>query len=66
MIRFCSYLTDIDQGTENATIEKHKRNIQILVRKLVWGMLSDREKHIQNILDNNLSDTEKVVLCDSL
>ena len=66
MIRFCSYLSGIDQRTENATTEKHNRNIQFLARKHFWSMQSDREKHIQNFSDHTLFDTGKFVLYNGL
>ena len=66
LIRFCRYLSEIDQRTENATNEKHNRNIQLLRKKRFGGMLSDKEKHILNLSDYSLSDTEKFVLSNGL
>ena len=45
LVRFCRYLSEINQRTENATKEKHDRNIQLLRRKRFGGILSDKEKH---------------------
>ena len=66
LIRFCRYLSEIDQRTENATNDKHNRNIQLLRKKRFGGMLSDKEKHILNLSDYSLSDTEKFVLSNGL
>ena len=66
LVRFCRYLSEIDQRTENATKEKHDRNIQLLRRKRFGGMLSDKEKHILNLSDYTLSDAEKFVLSNGL
>ena len=64
--RLCRYLSDIDQRIENATNEKHNRNIHLFCKKCFGGMLSDKEKHILNLLDYSLSDTEKFGLSNGL
>ena len=55
LFRFCRYLSEIDQRTENVTKEKHDRNIQLLRKRRSGGMLSDKEKHILNLSDYSLS-----------
>ena len=66
LFRFCRYLSEIDQRTENVTKEKHDRNIQLLGKRRFGGMLSDKEKHIVNLSDYSLSDTERFVLSNGL
>ena len=66
LFRFCLYLSEIDQRTENVTKETHDRNIQLLRRRRFCGMLSDKEQHILNLSDYSLSDTERFVLSDGL
>ena len=64
--RINRYLSEIDQRTENVTKEKHDRNIQLLRKRRFGGMLSDKEKHILNLSDYSLSDTERFVLSNGL
>ena len=66
LFRFCRNLSEIDQQTENVTKEKHDRNIQLLRRRRFGGVLSDKEKHILNLSDYSLSDTERFVLSNGL
>ena len=66
LFRFCRYLSEIDQRTENVTKEKHDRNIQLLRKRRFGGMLSDKEKHILNLSDYALSDTERFVSSNGL
>ena len=64
----CHFLImwEMDQRTENVTKEKHNRNIQLLRKKRFGGMLSGKEKHIVNLSDYSLSDTEKLVSSNGL
>ena len=66
LIRFCRYLSEIDQRIENATNEKHNRNIQHLLKKLFGGMSSNKEKNTLNFSEYLLSDTEKFFLSNCL
>ena len=61
-IRLCRYLAELDERTERKTKSKHDQLIMILRRKRFDTALSDRKKHIQNLSDYVLSDTEKFVL----
>ena len=45
LIRFCLYLSEIDQRTENAINKKRNRNIQLLRKKRFGGMFSDKVTH---------------------
>ena len=42
LVRFCRYLSEIDQRTDNAINKKHNRNIQLLRRKRFGDNLSDK------------------------
>ena len=66
LFRFCRFLSEIDQRTENVTKEKHDRNIQLLRKRSFGGMLSDKVKHILNLSDYSLSDTERFALSNGL
>ena len=61
-IRLCRYLAELDERTERKTKSKHDRLIMILRRKRFGIALSDGKKHIQNLSDYELSDTEEFVL----
>ena len=61
-IRLCRYLAELDERTERKTKSKHDRLIMILRRKRFGTALSDGKKHIQNLSDYVLSDTEEFVL----
>ena len=61
-IRLCKYLAELDERTERKTKSKHDRLIMILRRKRFGTALSDGKKHIQNLSDYVLSDTEEFVL----
>ena len=62
MVRFSCYLSEIDQRTEKHTMQKHHRNVGLLVRKRFGHLLSNPKKHILNLSDYSLSDTEEFVL----
>ena len=62
MVRFSRYLSEIDQRTEKHTMQKHHRNVGLLVRKRFGHLLSNPKKHILNLSDYSLSDTEEFVL----
>ena len=62
MVRFSRYLSEIDQRTEKQTMQKHHRNVGLLVRKRFGHLLSNPKKHILNLSDYSLSDTEEFVL----
>ena len=47
-------------------METLNRNIQLLRKKRFGGMLSDKEKHILNLSDYSLSDTENFFLSNGL
>ncbi len=43
-------------------LQKHHRNVGLLVRKRFGHLLSDPKKHIINLSDYSLSDTEEFVV----
>ena len=61
-IRLCRYLAELDERNERKTKSKHDRLIMIHRRKRFGTVLSDGKKHIQNLSDYVLSDTEEFVL----
>ena len=67
LFRFCRYLSEIDQRTEN--IAKEKRDgiiLSPLRRRRFGGILNDKEIYIMSLSDYSLSDTEKFVLSNGL
>ena len=64
--RLCRYFSEIDQRKLKQTTEKHDRNIGMLVRKRFGGLMSDSKKHISNLSDYSLSETEIFVLGNGL
>ena len=61
-IRLCRYLAELDERTERKTKSKRDRLIMILRRKRFGTALRDGKKHIQNLSDYVLSDTEEFVI----
>eukprot|EP00794_Sanderia_malayensis_P010354 gene10355-11432_t len=61
-IRFSRYLSKIDQRTEKQTLQKHHKNLGLLVKKHFGRLLSNPKKHIVNLSDYSLSDSEEFVL----
>eukprot|EP00794_Sanderia_malayensis_P010369 gene10369-11449_t len=61
-IRFSRYLSKIDQRTEKQTLQKHHKNVGLLVKRRFGRLLSNPKKHIVNLSDYSLSDSEEFVL----
>ena len=64
--RLCRYITEIDQRTQKTDYGKHDRNIGMLVRKRFGGLISDLKKHILNLSDYSLYETETFFLGNGL
>ena len=60
-VRLSRHLAELDEQTEWKTKSKHDRLIMILRHKPFVTALSDGKKHIQNLSDYVLSDTQEFV-----
>ena len=65
-IRFCRYLALLDGGTESNSKIKHQRLLFSLRRDRLGNAFSGTTRHILNLSDYDLSDTESFVLSHGL
>ena len=65
-IRFCRYLTLLDGRTESKSKIKNERLLFSLRRDRFGNALSDTTRHILNLSDYDLSDTESFLLSHGL
>ena len=61
-IRFCRYLALLDERTESKSKIKNEQLLVSLKRDRFGNALSDTTRHILNLSDYDLSDTESFVL----
>ena len=65
-IRFCKYLSILDERSKRKTSNQHLRHLASLKNKRFDNALSDTEKYILNLSQCELSDLERFVLSHGL
>ena len=65
-IRFCKYLSILDEQSNRKTSDQHLRHVASLRSKRFGNALSDTEKHILNLSQYELSDLKQFVLSHEL
>lgn len=66
MIRFCKYLSILDERTQRKASNQHLHQLASLKSKRFGNALSDTRKHILNLSEYELSDLERFVLSHGL